>query len=281
MILNDVDLFAAQFADDRLHAHTLHPDASADRVHVFVLGHDRDLRSFACLARNRPNHYSSVINLRNLGLEQMLNQLRRCARNHDSRSLRGFLHPCDNYAHALTHRKRLQPRLLFARHARFGLADVKNYIWTFNALHRGVHNLADTPDVLVVNRIALGFAHFLKDHLLRELCSDAPQNSFSHFGNFQLAADLRARVNLAGIIHCDLQLRVLHLLGRLDNRLHRKCVDLACFLVQLSAQVLLCLIVFACRDNNGVFHRAHYDLRINALLFTQGVNSVVKLACHR
>ena len=34
--LDDVDLLAAQFADDRLHAHALHADAGADAVHVAV-----------------------------------------------------------------------------------------------------------------------------------------------------------------------------------------------------------------------------------------------------
>ena len=35
-VLNDVDLFAAQFANDRLHAHALHADAGADWIDVLV-----------------------------------------------------------------------------------------------------------------------------------------------------------------------------------------------------------------------------------------------------
>ena len=34
--LDDVDLFAAQLADDGLHAHALHADAGADRVDILV-----------------------------------------------------------------------------------------------------------------------------------------------------------------------------------------------------------------------------------------------------
>src|SRR5229473_1546925 len=88
VILNDVNLLAAQLADNGLHPHTLHADASAHRVHVFVLGHDRDLGALSGFARNRPDHHGSIINFRNFGLEQVLHQIRRSPRNHDRRSFR-------------------------------------------------------------------------------------------------------------------------------------------------------------------------------------------------
>jgi hypothetical protein len=42
--LDDVDLLAAQLADDRLHARALHADAGADRIDVALAREHRDLR---------------------------------------------------------------------------------------------------------------------------------------------------------------------------------------------------------------------------------------------
>src|SRR6202012_3180691 len=41
--LDDVDLFAAQLADDRLHAHAFHADVGADRIDVLVAALHGDL----------------------------------------------------------------------------------------------------------------------------------------------------------------------------------------------------------------------------------------------
>ena len=79
VILDDVDFLSAQLADNRLHAHTFHADAGADRVHILVLRHDRNLGALTGLARNGADHDGSVVNLRHFGLEQMLDQLRRRA----------------------------------------------------------------------------------------------------------------------------------------------------------------------------------------------------------
>ena len=79
--LDDVDLFAAQLADDRLHAHALHAHAGAHRVHVLVAALHRDLGALAGLARNGPDHHRVVVNLRNFRLEQIRHQLRRGARS--------------------------------------------------------------------------------------------------------------------------------------------------------------------------------------------------------
>src|SRR5262249_10084294 len=47
---DDVDLFAAQFADDGLHAHALHAHAGADGVDVFVAAEDGDFGALAGFA---------------------------------------------------------------------------------------------------------------------------------------------------------------------------------------------------------------------------------------
>src|ERR1035438_8783415 len=59
--LDDVDLFSAQFADDGLHAHTLHAYAGADRVHVLVAGLDGDLGALAGLAGDGADDHGGVV----------------------------------------------------------------------------------------------------------------------------------------------------------------------------------------------------------------------------
>ena len=101
MVLDDVDLLAAQFANDRLHAHALHADAGSDCVHLFVFGQDCDLGALSSFARSCADHHRAVVNLRNFGLEQVLHKFRRGTRNHDTRAFRGFLDARDNHTNAL------------------------------------------------------------------------------------------------------------------------------------------------------------------------------------
>ena len=78
--LDDVDLLAAQLADDRLHARALHADAGADRIDVALAREHRDLRAIARLAHRAANHHGAVVDLRHFLLEQLDEQRRdRCA----------------------------------------------------------------------------------------------------------------------------------------------------------------------------------------------------------
>src|SRR5229473_3011316 len=281
VILDDVDLFAAQFADDRLYAHAFHSNASADRVHVLVFGHDGDLGALTGLASDGADHNRAVINFGNFGLEQMLYQLRRGARNHNARSLGSLFDAHDHRAHPLAHGERLQARLLLASHARFGLADIENHIRTLDALHGRIHHFVHMADVLVVNGVALSLAYFLEDDLLGQLRCNASENSLGDLGNEQLAARFRVGIELASLVDRYLQVGILDLLGILDNRLDRVGVDLAALLVEHRAQIFLRLVVLASRDDDGVLDRANHDLRVDPLLAADPFDNVVKLACHK
>src|SRR5258708_35076710 len=100
----------------------------------------------------------------------MLHQLWGGTGDHPSWTFAGFLHTGDNHFHALSYSERLQARLLLARHARLSLANVENDFRAFEALHGRVQDLAHAADVLVVDRVALGLPHLLKDDLLGHLC---------------------------------------------------------------------------------------------------------------
>ncbi len=72
---DDVDLLAAQLLHDGLHARALHPDARAHRVDVGVAAGHRDLRARAGLAGAGDDAHDALVDLRDLGLEELLDEL--------------------------------------------------------------------------------------------------------------------------------------------------------------------------------------------------------------
>ena len=76
-IFDDVDLFAAQFTNDGLHAHALHADAGADAVHVAVAALHRNLGAFAGFARASADLYRAVVDFGHFLFEQAHHQFRR------------------------------------------------------------------------------------------------------------------------------------------------------------------------------------------------------------
>ena len=79
VVLDDVDLLAAQFADNGLHTHAFHAHACTYRVHIFVFRHNGDLGALAGLARDGTDDYRPIVNFGDFGLEQVLHQFGRAA----------------------------------------------------------------------------------------------------------------------------------------------------------------------------------------------------------
>ena len=73
--LDDIDLFAAQFADNRLHPHTLHADARADAIHVAIAAGDGNLGALAGFARATLDHHGAIVNFRNFRSNRRFDQL--------------------------------------------------------------------------------------------------------------------------------------------------------------------------------------------------------------
>src|SRR5262249_6790020 len=159
-------LFAAQLADDRLHAHALHPDTGADAVYVAVAALHRDFRALARLTRAAANRHRSIVDFRYLLLEQPHHQFGRCARHQNARSLTRLIHELDHAAHAIARAVTFEPRLFLLRQPGFGLPEIEYVVRPFHALDGAIHQLAGASRVLVKNRLALRFANLLKYHLL-------------------------------------------------------------------------------------------------------------------
>jgi hypothetical protein len=144
---DDVDLFAAQFANDRLHAHALHAHAGAHAVHVAVAAGDGDLGALAGFARAAFDHHGVVVNLRHFLLEQAHHQLRR---RRAGTTTPAFLPALSTLL--ITQRTRSPTlkfsslRLLLLGQPRFGLAQIHHQVLALDALHDAVHQLAHAPE---------------------------------------------------------------------------------------------------------------------------------------
>ena len=88
--LDDVDLFPAQFVDNRLDTHTAHPDAGTHRVHPGLAGGYGDLGAGARLAGNGLDLNRAVENLGHLQLQQATQHVLVTARDGDLRSTAGL-----------------------------------------------------------------------------------------------------------------------------------------------------------------------------------------------
>ena len=94
---------------------------------------------------------------------------------------------------------------------RFGAAHVHDDVRTFDALHDAIDQLADARVELVVDCVALGFAHFLQNHLLGGLRCDAAQH-VGRLGLGNFAADFHVRLTLARVVQRNFAYRVGHFL---------------------------------------------------------------------
>ena len=74
VVRDDVDLLAAQLLHDGLDAAALHADARADRIDVAVARRHGDLRAGARLASRALDADDLLVDLRDLLLEQLLEQ---------------------------------------------------------------------------------------------------------------------------------------------------------------------------------------------------------------
>src|SRR5579871_1264597 len=108
-ILDDVDLFTAQFANDGLHAHPLHPDAGTHAIHIAVAALHGDLGALPGFARTSPDLHGAIVDLRHLLLEQAHHQFRRSARNQHTWTFAGFIHQLDHTPDAIAHAVALEP----------------------------------------------------------------------------------------------------------------------------------------------------------------------------
>src|SRR5207302_643933 len=150
--------------------------ARADGIDALGVRLDGDLRAVARLARDAADLDESVGDLRNLELEQRLDQLRIAAREDHLRTLRPRADLRDHGLDARALLVALAVDLLGAREQRLDLAEVDEHVVAVaGLLDDARHDLAHAVDVLVVHHPPLLLADPLQDDLLRGLRGDAAE----------------------------------------------------------------------------------------------------------
>src|SRR5579864_414472 len=269
-ILDNVDFFAAQLADDGLHAHALHSDAGAHAVDIAVAAHDGDLGAFAGLPGAAVDDHRIVVDFRNFLLEQTHHELGRGARDDDTGVLAGFFDASDDASNAIAGAEIFELALFFLGQPRLGFAEVDHQVLRFDTLDGAVDQLPDAPGIFGIDGLALGFAHLLQDHLFGGLGRDAPQ-CVGGLGKTDFAFQLGRRIDAVGVFKRDFLVRVLN---GFDDFFDAVNFERTGF-VECGDQVFGSVEMLARRDEHGIFHRVNDDLRIDALLFAQDFNGLI------
>src|SRR5262249_47511859 len=142
IVRDDVDLLAAQLLHDGLHAAALHADARADRVDVAVARRHGDLRARTGLASARLDANDLLVDLRDLLLEQLLEQALVRARQDDLRATRVAVDVEAIRLDRITDAVALAGHLLAHRQHGFRLADVDDQRAALEAPHDARDDLA-------------------------------------------------------------------------------------------------------------------------------------------
>ena len=104
-ILNNINLFAAQFPDDRLHAHPFHTDAGTHAIHIAIPAEHSNLRPFASFPGASFDHNRVVVNFRDFLLKEPFHKVSiGTGKNHPS-VFATFFHALNNAANPVPNGK--------------------------------------------------------------------------------------------------------------------------------------------------------------------------------
>src|SRR5262245_10527182 len=123
-VLDNIDLFASQLPNDRLHAHALHADTRADAIDVPIAAEDRDLGTFAGFPGAAFNKDGIVVNLGNFLFEQAHDQFRSSSGDDHTGVLARLFNTLDDATDAFAHSEALEAGLFFLWQAGFRLAEI-------------------------------------------------------------------------------------------------------------------------------------------------------------
>src|SRR6478736_2212727 len=140
VVRNDVDLLAAQLLHHRLHARALDTDTCADGVHVGAARSDGNLAAGSGLASHTDHRHDAFVDLRHLGLEQLLDQLRARPTQDDHVAARFAVDVLEVGHDAVAGTERLARRLFTGRQHGLRLAQVDDDVVA------ALETMNDAPD---------------------------------------------------------------------------------------------------------------------------------------
>src|SRR5690606_34984741 len=155
---------------------TAHADAGADGIGAGVVGDDRDLGAVARIARTTLDLHQALAHFRDLELEQLHHEFRRCAADEQLRAARLVAHVEQVTADAVAGAHDVARDRLVLGDEGLGVAtQVNEDVAALHALDHAGDQFADAVLPRVHHLLALGLAHALHDHLLGGLRGDAPE----------------------------------------------------------------------------------------------------------
>ena len=166
---NNVDLFPAQLTNHSLHTRSLDADTSPYRIDSLVPRGNRNFGTVAGLTHDRLDFNDLFTDFRHFELKHLRHKLRVAAGKNDLHVLGGATHLQEQGLHPVSATIGFARDLFLNGKNRFGLAEIDQKVSALHAENNAVHQITLTGRVLLLNSFPLGFAHFLKDHLLGRL----------------------------------------------------------------------------------------------------------------
>src|SRR6185312_5003021 len=233
-VLDDVDLLAAELADDGLHASAAGADAGAHRVDLLVAAGDRDLGAVARLPGEGLDLDGAVGDLGDLELEEAADELGAGAGQDDLRAAGRVLDLEQERADAVARLVFLARDLLAGRHHRLGLAQVHEDVIALPPADRAGHDVADLVLEVVVDAVLLELPQALHHRLPGGLGRDPAER-----GGVDRALDHLAEhgagLHRLGLLDMDLRPGVA---DRIDHLQDRPGLELAVLGVDVDPQLL-------------------------------------------
>src|SRR6478672_789332 len=200
--LDDVDLLALQFGDDRLNPRAAHADAGADRIDGGVVRQHSHLGARAGVAGGGADLDHAVVDFRHFLGEQLGHEAGVRTRQHDLRALCLGADVIDVCADPVADVEHLARDGVVAAHDALAPAQVDDGVAGFDALDGAVDDLADAVLGLFVLVGALGLADLPGHDLTGHLGLDAAELERRQ-GLDIFLADEGLRIALGGVGQAD------------------------------------------------------------------------------
>src|SRR5208282_981511 len=172
---NDVDLFAAEFAHDVLHAHPAHAHASADRINLLVMRQNGNLGPKTCFAGNGLDLHGLVGDFGNFEFKELADKIRMAARENDLGPMDRVVNAQGIGANAVTGLVFFRWDALAAGHDTFNLAQVDDDVAALESSHGARQDVAAASLELLEHHVLLHLPNALQHRLLGRLGGDATE----------------------------------------------------------------------------------------------------------
>ena len=275
-IVEYIDVFVAQFADDAMDAGALDTDAGAHGVDAVVVGFNGDFGAFAGDAHDVADGDKAIIDFGNLGLEQALKEDGGGAWKDNHGVVVSHFDFQHHGAHGVTLAETVAGDLLGFRQHKLNLFFVKNQDFLIPGLIDLTHDdFADSLFVFLEYErllIVLNFAH----QILADGQDFAAAKVWHVDGLWQFLANLKVRLNFYCIAIGDLQILVFDF-AIFNNGAVAEYFQVTFVNVDNDIEIVFGAITLWQRGTENFFENMHQRLAVYVLeffKFRKGINQV-------